>query len=75
MTTSSAAAANTRLLPLAERSRATPSGVESNTHAKTTASGKPNKAISIKTRNAHGGASNAGKPIDAACTTSQATTR
>ena len=53
----------------------TPFGVSSKAHANTSAIGNPNKDTSIKMRNAHGGASNAGNPIDAACTVSHATTK
>ncbi|PZR76909.1 MAG: hypothetical protein DLM73_01085 [Chthoniobacterales bacterium] len=72
---SSAAPAKRRLLPEVEASSFTPSGVRSNFHAITTAIGNPRRETRIKTRKTHGGASKAGKPIDAACTTSHATTR
>src|SRR4029079_12304676 len=52
-----------------------PPGVRSNIQADNSAIGNPSIAIRMKTRSAHGGASNAGKPIETACTASQATTR
>ena len=72
---STAAAAKRSLLPEVSASSFTPSAVISKTHAITTAMGKPSNAIRIKMRSAHGGASNAGNPMEAACTASHATTK
>ena len=74
-TASAAAMAYIQALPAGLVSRTTPSGVVSNTHAITSAIGKPSISTRMKTRSAQGGASKAGKPMLAPCTTSQATTR
>ena len=55
-------------------SRTIPSGVISNAHEKISAAGKPSAIRATKTFITHGGASNVGNKIDAACTTSQLTT-
>ena len=73
-TASSAATAYRRLLPIAGASTRTPSGVNCSNQAITSAKGNPSSSTKMKTRNAHGGASKAGKAMLAACTTSQATT-
>jgi hypothetical protein len=51
-----------------------PSGVSSNAHAIINAIGKPSAVNATKTFIVHGGASNVGNKIDAACSRSQATT-
>ena len=71
------AAATTKTPTLARELGAvlTPSAVTSNTHANTSAMGNPSMTTKMKTRRAQGGASNAGNPMEAACTRSQPTTR
>src|SRR6478672_2225810 len=64
-----------RLLPRAAGSKRSPCGVSSSTHASASANGNPNAATRMDSRSALGGRLNAGKPIDATCTASQATTR
>ena len=49
--------------------------VRSNTQANTSAIGNPSINIRMNTRSTQIGASNVGKPIEAACTASHATTR
>jgi hypothetical protein len=54
--------------------RLIPSGVSSNAHAMMSAIGKPSAITATNTFVVHDGASKVGNKIDAACSSSQATT-
>ena len=72
---STTAAAITRLLPAAAPSTLMPAGVTSNTHASTSAIGKPSMMTNVISRGAHSGRLSCGATVEATWISSQPTTR
>ncbi|HRA38495.1 MAG TPA: hypothetical protein PLC02_12445 [Pseudomonadota bacterium] len=63
------------MLPVLRASTLTPSGVTSNTHAMTTATGKPTISSSVTSRGTHSGSCNCGATVATIWISSHATTR